>query len=119
GDVITTIDEKAQKAAYKGLTDLHARGAVVALDPRSGRILALASTPSYDPSSFTGLSLAEGRKYQALDADKSKPMNNRALREIYPPGSTFKILTAAAALEHGTVTDINASSRAPAPYTLP
>ncbi|MFG2135645.1 peptidoglycan D,D-transpeptidase FtsI family protein [Streptomyces sp. NPDC048650] len=119
GDVITTIDEKAQKAAYKGLTDLHARGAVVALDPRSGKVLALAATPSYDPASFAGLSLAEGKKYLALDADKSKPMNNRALREIYPPGSTFKILTAAAALEHGTVTDIDASSGAPAPYTLP
>ncbi|MFK0291617.1 peptidoglycan D,D-transpeptidase FtsI family protein [Streptomyces sp. NPDC090442] len=119
GDVLTTISEKAQKAAYKGLTDLHANGAVVALDPRSGKILAMASTPSYDPSTFAGLSTDEGKKYLALDADKSKPMNNRALREIYPPGSTFKVLTAAAALEHGTVTDINASSGAPAPYTLP
>ncbi|WP_043265810.1 penicillin-binding protein 2 [Streptomyces sp. CT34] len=119
GDVITTINAKAQQAAYKGLTDLKATGAVVALDPRNGKILALASTPSYDPSAFAGVSLAEGEKYQALDHDPAKPMNNRALREIYPPGSTFKILTAAAALEHGTVTDINASSGAPAPYTLP
>ncbi|GGU78240.1 penicillin-binding protein [Streptomyces albospinus] len=119
GDVITTINAKAQQAAYKGLTDLKATGAVVALDPRTGKILAMASTPSYDPSDFAGVSLAEGKKYVALDRDPAKPMNNRALREIYPPGSTFKILTAAAALEHGTVTDINASSGAPAPYTLP
>ncbi|MFG2228305.1 peptidoglycan D,D-transpeptidase FtsI family protein [Streptomyces sp. NPDC048644] len=119
GDVITTINEKAQKAAYKGLTNLHARGAVVAIDPRSGKILAMASTPSYDPSDFSGISLAEGKKFVALDHDKDKPMSNRALREIYPPGSTFKILTAAAALEHGAVTDINAPSGAPAPYTLP
>ncbi|MFF8310572.1 peptidoglycan D,D-transpeptidase FtsI family protein [Streptomyces lydicus] len=118
-DVITTIDPKAQKAAYKGLTDLNAKGAVVALDPRSGRVLALASTPSYDPSVFAGISNSEGRKFKALDADKSKPLNNRALRETYAPGSTFKILTAAAALEHGVVSDIDASSGAPAPYQLP
>ncbi|MEU9124058.1 penicillin-binding protein 2 [Streptomyces sp. NPDC048506] len=119
GDVITTIDPKAQKAAYKGLTDLNAKGAVVALDPRNGRVLALASTPSYDPSVFAGISGAEGRKFKELDADKTKPLSNRALRETYAPGSTFKILTAAAALEHGVVTDIDASSGAPAPYQLP
>ncbi|MGY5124891.1 peptidoglycan D,D-transpeptidase FtsI family protein [Streptomyces nigrescens] len=119
GDVITTIDPKAQKAAYKGLTDLNAKGAVVALDPRDGRVLALASTPSYDPSVFTGISNAEGRKFKELDADKSKPLSNRALRETYAPGSTFKILTAAAALEHGVVSDINASTDAAAPYQLP
>ncbi|MFH8630059.1 peptidoglycan D,D-transpeptidase FtsI family protein [Streptomyces lydicus] len=119
GDVITTIDPKAQKAAYKGLTDLNAKGAVVALDPRNGRILALASTPSYDPSVFAGISNSEARKFKALDADKSKPLSNRALRETYAPGSTFKILTAAAALEHGVVSDIDAPSGAPAPYQLP
>ncbi|MER7325432.1 penicillin-binding protein 2, partial [Streptomyces lydicus] len=74
GDVITTIDPKAQKAAYKGLTDLNAKGAVVALDPRNGKILALASTPSYDPSVFAGISNAEAGKFKALDADKSKPL---------------------------------------------
>ncbi|MFE2742838.1 peptidoglycan D,D-transpeptidase FtsI family protein [Streptomyces scopuliridis] len=119
GDVITTIDPKAQKAAYKGLTDLGARGAVVALDPRTGRVLSLVSTPSYDPSVFAGLSFKEGDTFKALDADKSKPLANRALRETYPPGSTFKILTAAAALEHGVVTDIDAASDAVSPYPLP
>ncbi|SOE11559.1 Cell division protein FtsI/penicillin-binding protein 2 [Streptomyces sp. 2323.1] len=119
GDVLTTIDPKAQKAAYKGLTDLDAKGAVVALDPRNGRVLALASTPSYDPSQFAGISTAESNKFKALDADKSKPLSNRALRETYAPGSTFKILTAAAALEHGVISDINAPTGAPAPYQLP
>ncbi|UNO40207.1 penicillin-binding protein 2 [Streptomyces sp. MST-110588] len=120
GDVITTIDPKVQKVAYKSLTDLKAQGAVVALDPRSGKILAMASTPSYDPNTFSGNSLKEGKRFKALlDDKKNKPLNNRANREIYPPGSTFKILTAAAALEHGVVTDINAPSGAPAPYTLP
>ncbi|MEV6564082.1 peptidoglycan D,D-transpeptidase FtsI family protein [Streptomyces kronopolitis] len=119
GDVLTTIDPKAQKAAYKGLTDLNAKGAVVALDPRNGKVLAMASTPSYDPSVFAGISSAEGKKFKALEDDKSKPMNNRALRETYAPGSTFKILTAAAALEHGVISDINAPTGAPTPYTLP
>ncbi|MER5564387.1 penicillin-binding transpeptidase domain-containing protein [Streptomyces sp. NPDC002506] len=118
GDVITTIDPKAQEAAYKGLTALkNAKGAVVAIDPRSGSILAMASTPSYDPSVFAGLS--DGAKFKALDTDANKPLSNRALRETYPPGSTFKILTAAAALETGAVTDIDASSGAVSPYPLP
>ncbi|MFJ2774083.1 peptidoglycan D,D-transpeptidase FtsI family protein [Streptomyces sp. NPDC087300] len=119
GDVVTTIDAKAQKAAYKGLVDLDAKGAVVALDPRTGKILALASTPSYDPSVFAGISQDEGKKFVDLGKRKDKPLNNRALREIYPPGSTFKILTAAAALEHGVVTDVNKPSGAKAPYKLP
>ncbi|MFE7125297.1 peptidoglycan D,D-transpeptidase FtsI family protein [Streptomyces sp. NPDC057617] len=119
GDVITTIDPKAQEAGYKGLTDLGARGSVVALDPRTGKVLALVSTPSYDPGSFAGNTFKEGDTFQALDDNKGKPLANRALREIFPPGSTFKILTAAAALEHGVVTDIDAASDAVSPYPLP
>ncbi|MFD9600433.1 penicillin-binding protein 2 [Streptomyces sp. NBC_01224] len=119
GDVITTIDPKAQKAGYKGLTDLGARGAVVALDPRTGKVLALVSTPSYDPSVFAGNSFKEGDRFQDLVDDKSKPLANRPLRETFPPGSTFKILTAAAALENGVVTDVDAASGAVSPYPLP
>ncbi|MGW1201909.1 peptidoglycan D,D-transpeptidase FtsI family protein [Streptomyces cyaneofuscatus] len=119
GDIVTTIDPDAQKAAYKGLTDLGAKGAVVALDPRSGKILAMASTPSYDPSVFAGDSRKEGEEFIRLDEAKDKPLSNRAIREAYPPGSTFKILTAAAALEHGTVADIDAPSGIPSPYQLP
>ncbi|WP_411123170.1 peptidoglycan D,D-transpeptidase FtsI family protein [Streptomyces sp. x-19] len=119
GDVVTTIDADAQRAAYKGLADLNAKGAVVALDPRTGKILAMVSTPSYDPSVFAGMSSEEGDAFQELDRDEDKPLSNRAIREAYPPGSTFKILTAAAALEHGTITDINAPSGIPAPYQLP
>ncbi|WP_328910752.1 penicillin-binding protein 2 [Streptomyces sp. NBC_00234] len=119
GDVITTIDPKAQEAAYKGLTDIDARGAVVALDPATGKVLALASTPSYDPSVFAGNSFKEGDKFQALVDEKSKPLANRPLRETFPPGSTFKILTAAAALEHGVVTDVDARTDAVSPYPLP
>ncbi|MFF3897392.1 peptidoglycan D,D-transpeptidase FtsI family protein [Streptomyces sp. NPDC001812] len=120
GSVVTTIDPKAQKAAYDGLTDLKgARGAVVALDPRTGKVLALVSAPSYDPSQFAGGTFKESDRFVALDKDKRKPLANRALRETYPPGSTFKILTAAAALEHGIVTDIDARTDAVSPYPLP
>lgn len=120
GSVVTTIDPKAQKAAYDGLTDLKgARGAVVALDPRTGKVLALVSAPSYDPSEFAGNTFKESDRFVAMDKDKRKPLANRALRETYPPGSTFKILTAAAALEHGIVTDVDAPSKAVSPYPLP
>ncbi|MGW0535882.1 peptidoglycan D,D-transpeptidase FtsI family protein [Streptomyces sp. NPDC003032] len=119
GDVVTTIDPKAQKAAYEGLVALDAKGAVVALDPRTGKVLALASTPSYDPSVFAGISQEEGRTFERLAERKDKPLSNRALRETYPPGSTFKILTAAAALEHGVVTDIDKPTGARTPYKLP
>ncbi|MFJ5722369.1 peptidoglycan D,D-transpeptidase FtsI family protein [Streptomyces sp. NPDC093149] len=119
GDVITTIDPKAQKAGYQGLTALGARGAVVALDPRTGKVLALVSTPSYDPTVFAGNSFKEGDRFQALVKDKRKPLANRPLRETFPPGSTFKILTAAAALENGVVTDVDAASDAVSPYPLP
>lgn len=119
GDIITTIDPKAQEAAYKGLTGLKARGSVVALEPATGKVLALVSTPSADPGTFSGNSLKESKEFTSLDADKGKPLANRALRETFPPGSTFKILTAAAALEHGVVTDVDASSGAASPYPLP
>jgi cell division protein FtsI/penicillin-binding protein 2 len=120
GSVVTTIDPRAQKAAYEGLTDLEgARGAVVALDPRTGKVLALASAPSYDPAVFAGNTFKESDRFVALDKDRRKPLANRPLRETYPPGSTFKILTAAAALEHGVVTDIDAPSGAASPYRLP
>lgn len=119
GDVITTIVPKAQEAGYKGLTDLGARGAVVALDPRTGKVLALVSAPSYDPASFAGNTIKESERFQKLDKTEGKPLANRALRETFPPGSTFKILTAAAALEHGVVTDVNAATDAISPYPLP
>ncbi|MFB7654111.1 MULTISPECIES: peptidoglycan D,D-transpeptidase FtsI family protein [unclassified Streptomyces] len=120
GSVVTTIDPKAQKAAWDGLTDLKgARGAVVALDPQTGKVLALVSAPSYDPSKFAGSTFKESDRFVALDKQKNKPLANRALRETYPPGSTFKILTAAAALEHGAVTDVDARTDAASPYQLP
>ena len=60
-----------------------------------------------------------GENYVALEGDEDQPLLNRALRERYAPGSTFKVVTAAAALDAGVVTDVDAPTRSPAPYTLP
>lgn len=117
GNVVTTLNNAAQKAAFEGLGNK--KGAVAALDPQTGAILALASTPSYDPSTFAGNSAADTKAWQKLEKDKDKPTLNRALRETYPPGSTFKVVTAAAALENGLYTDIDAKTKSPLPFRLP
>ncbi|MFI9721648.1 peptidoglycan D,D-transpeptidase FtsI family protein [Streptomyces sp. NPDC052396] len=118
GDVVTTIDPKAQQAAVKGLGNY--KGAAVAIEPGTGRILALASTPSYDPSVFAGESKKDGKAWVRLERDKdNKPLSNKAIKELYPAGSTFKILTAAAALDHGLYTDIDAATDSPYPWNLP
>ncbi|MFG2824363.1 penicillin-binding transpeptidase domain-containing protein [Kitasatospora sp. NPDC048365] len=117
GDVYTTIDRAAQQAAIKGLGGQ--QGAVAAIEPATGRILALASTPSYDPGTFAGSSAADQQAWDRLQADTNQPMLNRALRQIYPPGSTFKVVTAAAALASGVVTDVDAPTGAPYPYVMP
>jgi peptidoglycan glycosyltransferase len=117
GNVVTTLVPAAQKAAFKALGNN--KGAVVALDPRTGAILALASAPSYDPSVFAGNSKNDEKAWVALKDSKNKELVNRALRETYPPGSTFKVVTAAAALEKGVVKDINAPTDTPEPYFLP
>ncbi|MGW6390581.1 peptidoglycan D,D-transpeptidase FtsI family protein [Streptomyces sp. NPDC055103] len=115
GDVVTTLNGAAQKAAFEGLGKN--TGAVVAIEPSTGKILALASTPSYDPASIAGSN--DEKAWVALNESKSKPMQNRALREIYPPGSVFKVVTAAAALESGKVTDINAATDTPEGWKIP
>ncbi|MEU9372417.1 penicillin-binding protein 2 [Streptomyces sp. NPDC048255] len=117
GNVVTTLNPAAQKAAFAKLGDK--KGAVAAIDPRTGAILALVSTPSYDPSSFAGNSKNDEKAWVSLRDSEDKNLVNRALRETYPPGSTFKVVTAAAALEHGVVTDINAPTDTPEPYLLP
>jgi penicillin-binding protein A len=119
GDVVTTIDPKAQKAAYDGLGGK--TGAAVAIDPQTGAILALVSKPSYDPSSFAGNSKDDQKAWVGLQKshDPSDPLLNRALRQTYPPGSTFKLVTASAALENGLYTSVDEPTKSPLPYTLP
>ncbi|MBY8343737.1 penicillin-binding protein 2 [Streptomyces spinosirectus] len=122
GNVVTTLNAAAQKAAYDGLKTQGGKGAVVALDPQTGAILALASYPSYDPSSFAGNSTTTDTKAWTKLQKKNNaddPLLNRALRETYPPGSTFKVVTAAAALENGLYTSADQKTDSPLPYTLP
>ncbi|MEV7419065.1 penicillin-binding transpeptidase domain-containing protein [Streptomyces sp. NPDC089919] len=117
GHAVTTVKAGLQAAAYTGLAGR--RGAVVALEPATGRILALVSSPSYDPAELSGTGPGVARAWARLNADPARPMLNRALRETYPPGSTFKIVTAAAALDAEVVTDADAPTRTPDPYVLP
>ena len=117
GDVHTTIEPAAQRAAYAGLAGR--RGAVAALDPATGRILALVSSPSYDPGLLAGTGPRVRAAWDRLNTDPEQPMLDRAIRQTYPPGSTFKVVTAAAALESGEVTDLRARTRSPDPYRLP
>ncbi|MFH8451181.1 peptidoglycan D,D-transpeptidase FtsI family protein [Streptomyces fungicidicus] len=122
GNVVTTLSTAAQKAAYEGLKKQGAKGSVVALEPSTGKILALASYPSYDPSTIAGNSLdSDSKAWEKLQKKNNPddPMLNRALREVYPPGSTFKVLTAAAALENGLYDDAEQKTDTPLPWTMP
>ncbi|MEJ7690541.1 MAG: penicillin-binding transpeptidase domain-containing protein, partial [Nocardioidaceae bacterium] len=105
GSVLLTIDPKAQQAALDGLNKLpgDTRGAVVALNPRTGAILAMVSKPTYDPNflSTHDSSVAEKNWKRLTTDDPKKKMTNRATQEIYPPGSTFKLVVASAALSNG------------------
>ncbi|WP_210585837.1 penicillin-binding transpeptidase domain-containing protein [Streptomyces sp. GESEQ-35] len=117
GDVVTTIEPAAQEAAYARLGGR--KGAVAAIEPATGRILALVSTPSYDPAALSGNGAAAKQSWERLNGDRDKPMLNRAVRQTYPPGSTFKVVTAAAALDAGVITDLDEPTDSPDPYTLP
>jgi penicillin-binding protein 2 len=98
-DLILGIDMRVQKAAEEGLTGK--RGAVVAIDPRNGNVLALASTPAFDPNGFArGLSVSQ---FNQLQNDIDKPLLNRALRGAYPSGSTIKPAIALAGLTYHLV----------------
>jgi penicillin-binding protein 2 len=99
-DLILGMDVKVQRVAEEALVGK--RGSVVALDPKTGDIIALASTPGFDPNDFVrGLSVAQ---YAALSNNIDVPLLNRALRGAYPPGSTVKPLYALAAQKYGVIT---------------
>jgi peptidoglycan glycosyltransferase len=100
GDVVVTLDPAVQQAAMDGLEGV--TGAVVALDPSTGAVLGLASTPSYDPNLLSSHDPAGIRDYWAqLDAADPDPRRNQAVNERYPPGSIFKVIVSAAALKEG------------------
>jgi penicillin-binding protein A len=115
GTVELTLDPKTQFAAASALGNR--KGAVVALDPKTGAILALVTSPSFDPNL---LAVHDGKTLnandRALTADPNKPLLDRGTELIYPPGSTFKLITAAAALSSGKYTE---DTQIDAPDALP
>jgi penicillin-binding protein, transpeptidase domain protein len=112
----TTLNPKAQQAALEALGSQ--QGAAIAMDYTTGEVLALVSTPTYDPNQLATLDFkAEAGNWDSLLNDPNEPLKNRAVREVYPPGSTFKLITAAAALESGHQPSTKVSS--PTTYQLP
>ncbi|NMX10771.1 peptidoglycan D,D-transpeptidase FtsI family protein [Mobiluncus mulieris] len=119
GNVSLTIDPKIQEACVQAL---HGQtGAAVALNPATGEILGMYSAPSFNPNTLSG---ADGKQvldnYQALRSNPGKPLMNRAISQLYPPGSTFKIVTAAALLSSGQIqpdTEVDAPTTLPLPNT--
>ncbi len=94
-DVTTTLDPDGQRAALRALGGRN--GSVVAIDPQTGRIRVMVSVPEYDPNQVP-------RAFSSLSTDSNRPLFNRATQSSYPPGSTFKVVTAAAALDTGKYT---------------
>jgi peptidoglycan glycosyltransferase len=111
GSVLLGIDPKVQQAAVAALGNR--RGAIVALDPRNGMILASASWPQYDASLISDPATEEAA-WKEVNENPDKPLINRATQGLYPPGSTFKIITGAAAIETGV--DPNAKVRVDDPW---
>jgi peptidoglycan glycosyltransferase len=95
-DVVTTIDMNVQRALVRGLSRFP-RAAGIVLDPQTGAVLAMGSVPSYDPNHLDA-------QWSSLIADPASPLLDRTIQGLYPPGSTFKIVTAADALDAGVVT---------------
>lgn len=98
-DLMLGLDAGTQAVAESLMTNY--RGSLVALDPSNGAILALVSKPDFDPSIFSGVTPVE--EWARLNNDSTKPMFNRATMTRYPPGSTFKMVLAAAALQEGVI----------------
>ncbi len=118
--VQVTINSVAQAAAYDALKTLGKPGAVVALNPKTGAILAMASYPSFDPNVLAvhdGIQL--NKNDNQLLTDQAQPLVNRALQGTYPPGSTFKIVTSSALLTRNPSTTINTKFDSPTQLTLP
>lgn len=118
GNVELTIKPAMQQVAYDELVSKGYQGSVVALDPKTGAILTMVNAPSYDPNLLAGHNDKDQTKnWNQLGATPGNPMTNRAVSEIYPPGSTFKLITAASALQNGY--DENTQVTAAPQITLP
>jgi penicillin-binding protein 2 len=101
-DIYLTLDLEIQKVAESSFPDTQS-GAVVVIDPRNGEILAMLSSPRFDPNIFSLSSKKRTGLWGRLILDPTKPLNNRATKGQYPPGSTFKLVTAASALNENFI----------------
>lgn len=114
GNVGTTINPDVQEAAWDAMAQGcggPCKGSVVALEPSTGKILAMVSAPSYDPNLLASHDVEEqSAAWERLRDDPESPLVNRALSETYPPGSTFKVITTAAALANGATPDTQLTS---------
>lgn len=110
GNVVTTIDPHMQDVAYQDMTRQGYAGAVVAIQPSTGAILAMVSTPSFDPNPLASHDAATQKKAWAADAPA---LLDRAISQTYPPGSTFKLIDTAAALSSGRYTPDSPLTAAP------
>jgi len=122
GSVDTTIRPRVQRAGWdamqQGCGGPPCKGAVVALEPSTGKILAMVSSPSYDPNLLSSHDPdVQAQAWQRLRDDPDNPLTNRAVSETYPPGSTFKVITTAAALTAGAsdTEELTAASSIPLP----
>lgn len=114
GNVVTTLDPVMQQVAYEQLSSKGYTGSVVAIEPSTGKILTMVSTPSYDPNQLAGHDGASGiQAWEKLSTDPDQPMLNRAISATYPPGSTFKVVVTAAALSNGVATPHDQFTAAP------
>jgi penicillin-binding protein A len=119
GSVLLTLNPKAQQAAATAMKQKNLIGAVVALNPTTGAILALYSNPSYDPNPIASNDAATAQRAWAKNvADPRQPMLDRGIAQVYPPGSTFKLVTLSAALMSGEYTS-QSTVPGPAGYTPP
>jgi penicillin-binding protein A len=107
-NVLLTLSRRAQETAYRQLRNNEVgaiKGAAVAIDPRTGAVQALVSMPSFEADPLASHNSEEAQEaYNALEAGENGPLRNRALGEVLPPGSTFKVVVAAAALQNGYTT---------------
>ncbi len=101
--LVTTLDAEFQKICEDVLEDNVRRGAFVIIDVNTGEVLSLASWPMYDPNLF--VPSIEQKVWDKLSKDEDKPMRGRAFMDVYPPASTFKVITALAGLETGKITE--------------
>jgi penicillin-binding protein 2 len=101
-NIYLTIDLDLQKVALQAMKNRKFSGSVVAVDPQNGEILAMINTPSYDPGTISGREV-NSKIWSELRENKDRPLRNRAIQDHYPPGSTFKLLVAVAALSEKVV----------------